>query len=238
MKKTIFLAVFSAFVTGNIFAQKTKPVAAATDLFETEMNIYRSALKHYDIQTGISALYTALELHPERTELKDTLAMLYFAGERYLQASSIADEILKDKPTAQNILEIAATSKQALGDTKEALADFEKLYAQSKNVYHLYQVATLQYQLKRFGEASESLNTIVTSPDSEKQQVAISAGQNQSQQVSLRAAAFNVRGIISSDLNNKAIAQQNFEEALKIAPDFVLAKNNLAALNAPPSTGK
>ncbi|HEY0262400.1 MAG TPA: hypothetical protein VGB95_05200, partial [Chitinophagales bacterium] len=89
-----------------------------------------------------------------------------------------------------------------------------------------------------FGEASESLNTIVTSPDSEKEEVAISAGKNQTQKVSLKAAAYNVRGIIANELNNKTVAQQNFEEALKASPDFVLAKNNLSALTSPATPEK
>ena len=46
----------------------------------------------------------------------------------------------------------------------------------------------------------------------------------------MKAAALNVKGIVASDLNQDANAKQFFNEAIKIFPDFVLAKGNLAAL--------
>jgi hypothetical protein len=52
----------------------------------------------------------------------------------------------------------------------------------------------------------------------------------QSQQVSLKAAAFNVKGIIGLELNQDDAAKQNFEEAIKLFPDFVLAKGNLGII--------
>ena len=64
-----------------------------------------------------------------------------------------------------------AVSKQNLGLIKEALADYEKLYAAEKSVYHLYQMSTLQYQLKRYGECVVSLDQILASADAEKQKV-------------------------------------------------------------------
>lgn len=237
MQKALFSLLFVAVIAMNGYAQNGKkdvqPQAVVPDLFNTELEVYRNALKYYDIQTGVTAIYTALAIRPERTDLKDTLTLLYFAAERYPQANALAEELLKENPKRTDLLEIAAVSKQALGAVKESLADYENLYKESKSVYHLYQIATLQYQLKRFGEASESLAQIIASPDAEKQQIGITAGQNQTQNVPLKAAAYNVRGIIATELNNETVAKQNFEAAIQAFPDFVLAKGNLNALNKP-----
>jgi len=51
-----------------------------------------------------------------------------------------------------------------------------------------------------------------------------------SQKVPLRAAAHNVKGIIAMDLNQPDIAKQQFETAIKLFPDFVLAQGNLVAI--------
>lgn len=237
MKKILLISFFAFTATINGFAQNGKKniqpqiVPDVESLFEYQMSTYRLALQYYDIQTGVTALYTALAIKPERTDLKDTLAFLYFGGERYVQANTLAEEVLKNNPKHTAILEIAAVSKQMLGAVKESLTDYENLYKESKVINHLYQIATLQYQLKRYGEATESLNTIISSPDADAQKVAINIGNNQQpQEVPLKAAAYNVRGIIANELNNETVAKQNFETALQLFPDFILAKGNLNAL--------
>jgi tetratricopeptide (TPR) repeat protein len=127
------------------------------------------------------------------------------------------------------MLEMAAISKQSLGALKEALADYESLYKQKPDLYSLYQIATLQYQLKRYGESVISCDQIIANPESEKLEASISM-KGGSQKVPLRAAAHNVKGIIAMDLNQPEVAKLQFETALKLFPDFALAQGNLAAL--------
>jgi tetratricopeptide (TPR) repeat protein len=91
-------------------------------------------------------------------------------------------------------------------------------------------MATEQYQLKRYGECVASLDQIIASPESEKQKVNIRV-QGGGQEVIMKAAAYNVRGICASDMGQKDAARENFSKALEIAPDFALAKGNLEALD-------
>ncbi|MCS7086074.1 MAG: tetratricopeptide repeat protein, partial [Bacteroidia bacterium] len=51
------------------------------------------------------------------------------------------------------------------------------------------------------------------------------------QEVKFKAAALNVKGVLYKDKGDKASAKKFFEEALKIEPEFELAKNNLEELN-------
>ncbi len=202
----------------------------AQDLFDVQMKAYKAALKNYDLQAATVFLYQASALKPERKDLNDSLALLYFAGERYGQAFIIGEEILKENPKRNDILELVAVSKQSLGLIKESLADYEKLYAIDKSIYYLYQISTLQYQLKRYGECVASLDQIISNPESAKQKVNI-AVQGGSQDVPMKAAALNVKGICAMELNQDEAARDNFNKALTESPEFVLAKGNLDLLN-------
>lgn len=235
MKKLIFTSLIALTLCCGI--------TVAQDAFEVQNRVYKTALKNYDLQAATIALYNMQALKPERTDLNDSLALLYFAGERYAQAYLIGEEIVKANPKRNDILELVAVSKQNLGLVKEALADYEKLYAAEKSVFYLYQQATLQYQLKRYGECVASLDQIIANPESEKQKVNIRLQQG-SQEVPMKAAAFNVKGICAIELNQEEAARQNFNKALELYPDFVLAKGNLDNINnkkkpaaAPAATG-
>ena len=226
MKKITSVTVMGLlFICNIISAQNT----SSSDPFEVQSRAYKLALKNYDLQTATVALYSMLAMKPERTDLNDSIALLYFAGERYAQAYLIGESILKAQPNRTDMLELVAVSKQNLGMVKEALADYETLFDKGKSMYYLYQMATLQYQLKRYGECNASLDQIIASPDADKQKVTIRL-QSGSQEVPMKAAAFNVKGICAMDMNESGAAKDNFEKALQAYPDFTLAKSNIEAL--------
>ena len=226
MNKVIFSLLLTLAAGTGLFAQ----TGSSNDPFDVQMRFYRSALKNYDLQAATVALYNLQALKPDRADLNDSLALLYFAGERYAQAYLVGQAIVNADPKRNDMLEMVAVSKQNLGLIKESLADFEKLYASEKSVSFLYQMATLQYQLKRFGECIASLDQILASNDADKQKVPIRV-QNGSQDVPMKAAAYNVKGICAMELNQPAAAKENFNKALQLFPDFILAKANLEAMD-------
>ena len=138
---------------------------------------------------------------------------------------------LSENPGNTALLEMVAVSYQNIGNLKEALAEYERLYAQTKSPQQLYQIATLQYGLERSGECKSSLQQLMLM-DLEKEKISINMGQ-QSQEVPMRAAVMNFTGVLFQANKQLADAKRSFEEALKIAPNFVLAKNNLDNLNRP-----
>lgn len=229
MKKNILLTLLgAALFTAGVKAQ---------DAFEVQQRFYKNALKNYDLQAATIALYNMIALKPEKADLNDSLALLYFAGERFPQAYLVGEQILKTNPNRNDILELVAVSKQNLGMLKESLADYEKLYAAEKSLYYLYQMATLQYQLKRYGECIASLDQIISNPESAKQKVNIVI-QGGSQDVPMNAAALNVKGICAMELNQEEAAKDNFTKALSAFPDFALAKGNLEMLGKKTSQDK
>lgn len=240
MNKNLFLPFVIIVLTSLIVnAQKKadakrQPVTNENpndNLYEHYKKIYDlAASKYNDFFVARNALYNMIALHPDRTGLKDTLTYLYFNGNNHLQVILLGKEILEAYPGKSEILELVAVSQQNLGWQKDALESFERLFAITKDPYHMYSIASLQYMLKRYGEGSESLNTIIASTDS-LGVVTISNNQGESQKVPLKAAAFNMRGVIALEINQPDVAKQNFLKALELFPEFALAKGNLDKAN-------
>ena len=229
MKKLNFILLLLLVLTVGLVSAQGQAGSNSSDPFDVQLRFYKSALKNYDLQAATVALYTMQALKPERSDLNDSLALLYFAGERWAQAYLVGQAIVNGDPKRNDMLEMVAVSKQNLGMIKESLADYEKLYGAEKSVYFLYQMATLQYQLKRYGECVASLDQILGSADADKQKVNIRV-QGGTQDVPMKAAAYNVKGICALELNQPDAAKDNFNKALQAYPDFVLAKSNLETL--------
>lgn len=225
MKKSfILIFAFISFCTSVIAQTETPKVS---EEYTKNEKIMRMALKYNDLNVAKNALYQMIYLAPENKSLKDSLAILYFNIGSYTECILISREILSENSTNSSVLELKAISEQNIGMFKESLVDYEALYAKNKNIYHLYQIATLQYELKRFGECDQSIATIIADKESEKQEISIVTGDRRQQKVPIKAACLNMRGVLALETGKNEIAKTSFQEALKISPDFFLAKNNL-----------
>jgi len=199
----------------------------SSELDPEDVAIYQQALRYNDFSTAIVAVHEILVETPSALTWKDTLASLYFYSGQSLQALSVANELLLDNPSDERMLEVKAISLQNLGVAREALSAYEDLYRISGNLGHLYQIATLQYQLKRYGECEISLNRLIQAPESQEMQVSINMGQGRQQRVPLVAASYNIYGVVQLEQNRREAAKAAFQKAVEAFPEFVLAKNNL-----------
>jgi tetratricopeptide (TPR) repeat protein len=238
----LFGLLISCFIFSSVKAQKsTKEQNQAlsnsvsnnlNEDYAIKQKVFRSALKYGDLMVAKQALFEMIEIKPDEKSLKDSLAYVYINLGSLREAILLSREIVESDPNNTNILEVKAIAEQNLGLSKEALTDYETLYAKLKNVYHLYQIATLQYDLKRLQECNASIDQIISQPEIDKKEIAIGTGtRGQQQKVILKAAALNIKGVLAMDLNEIAIAKVCFDEAVKLSPDFVLAKNNLEFLS-------
>jgi tetratricopeptide (TPR) repeat protein len=225
----------------NVFAQKKKKSEAEPEQkqempqkesseYQMQKSIALMALKYNDAMVAKQALYNMIALAPERTDLIDSLALLYFQMGSYTECILVAREILEKQPDKTSILEVKAISEQNLGLAKLALEDYEKLYPVTKNIYHLYQIATLQYDLKRFGECDVTIQRLMADEKLKETKIQIFLGQGQSQEVPMEAGIYNMQGMLLLNINKETEAKERFNKALEMAPEFVLPKNNLAAL--------
>lgn len=195
-----------------------------------QQQVYKNAIQLGDINTALNAVHQILAIDNQNTYI-DTLAYLYFNGGSYYQAILLGSQILTTRPDNAGILEVVAVSQQKLGLAKESLESYDKLQSLAPSVYNLYNIATLQYALKRFGECGQTIDMILKAEDN-MEKINITDNTGASQQVPIKAAALNMLGVMALELKQTDVAVKSFQEALKLVPEFVLAKNNLAKVTA------
>lgn len=235
-------ACFSQDKKAEPVKQKTTETAGqvqpAKDTIPDEMKTYHLAISFADYEVAKNCIFSLIAKNPTRIDYLDSLARIYFAMNAYPQALAASDFVLKNQPDNQQMLELSAICQNAMKNEKEALATYEKLYSKTKSVYHLYQIAVLQYSLQRNGECSKSIETILADKNSATEKIQISYDEQNAQSVPLSAAAYNLRGVLSRDLKENDKSKADFNEALKIYPEFQLAKNNLEMMSKPADSGE
>jgi tetratricopeptide (TPR) repeat protein len=219
----------------NGLAQKAKP-AATLSPFAVQEKIYRQALSLNDLEVATNAVFAIIALKPDQIHWQDSLCLLYHGRGMYPQSWKLSDDILKRKPEDPAFREVHAQSLEAIGQYADALKDYERLMQKYKQSVFRYKAAALQYLLKRYGECNLNLDAILTNPATENEKVGlqIESGNNQMQQVPIRAAALNIRGVIAMDMNKKAEAEAAFKEALTLYPEFEMVRQNLDRLQKMP----
>jgi tetratricopeptide (TPR) repeat protein len=207
-------------------------------------SVYAKSLSISDFGTAISTMYQIMELDPNPAN-KDTLCLLYFNANMLTQATILGEEIAKANPDKLLIRQVLAISKQQLGMNVEALSEYEKIYASTHKAEDLYQIASLQYGLKRYGECISNLDRLIAEAENEKKKINVSVYQNQQQEVPISAACYNIKGVIALEVNQPEEAKKMFNKALDIFPDFFLPKRSLEMMakqdkkdNAPKTTEK
>lgn len=188
--------------------------------------VYKQALEYADYTVARVSLMNLIVKNPKTPEWKDTLLTLYGLMGMYEQAILLGEEIVKTKDNDTNSLSIIAVSYESIGVLGKAIEYYEKVLALSNDITIRYKLAVCQYGLQRYGEAMANIDNILNDTRSENAKISITIDKV-SQQVSMLAAALNVGGIILTDTRKYEDAKFYFENALKLEPDFALAKNNL-----------
>jgi tetratricopeptide (TPR) repeat protein len=96
--------------------------------------------------------------------------------------------------------------------------------------FHGYNLAKLQFSLKKYDEAYQTIQKVEKINDTGKYKITFVINQNHNQQVELLAAVFYLKGITEIELELSEAAKASFEKAIKIQPDFILVKEQLEGL--------
>jgi len=228
ISRVLFLT-FSIFILGISATAQTDP--KLSEDFKHNQEVYLNAMKFNDVAVAREALYHLISIAPDDLSLLDSLAFLYFDYRQFASAALVCKEMLSKLPKHPPALEMSAISFENLGLNEQALTNYESLYLIQNNIVTLYKITYLQYQLKRFTEFENNATSIIEDEQSLTMNLLFSGENNEQQQIPMRAAVYNFKGLIAQDGGDKVKAAEMFDEALKIAPEFYLAIISKEALN-------
>ena len=203
--------------------------AAAQDsmaLRKHYLKVYKQALTYNDANAAINALHGYIAAD-NSTAYKDTLSMLYFNVKSYYSSLLLAEEVYKATPENVIAMARAAECYDELGDPKTATGLYEQVVPKTKNPYHIYKLGVCQYQLKRTLESEASARAVLADTTSKRIGVNFTMADGSQQAVPVDAAAANLLGVLKMDAKNFVGAKADFQQALKLFPDFAGAKGNL-----------
>lgn len=234
MKKILIIIAVSLSING-IYAQKN-----AADLHK---GMFATAMQHRDIGSAIMAGNYIITIEGDKSTYLDSLAYLYLAANQIQSCQIVCERILKNEPEKLSIVELKGRCLITENRVFDAIAAYEMLFKKTKEVAFGFTLARLQYTGKRLAEALSTANLALTlkaeDEKNEKINVAeVSGNKGQTQAVFIKAAIYNLRGLIIYELDpnvNKKEAASSFEEALKLEPTYQLAKQNketLASIDA------
>ncbi|MEI9921831.1 MAG: hypothetical protein WDO14_24025 [Bacteroidota bacterium] len=209
-------------------AQPTDTIPSASQILtEHFLRKYATAERWNDAELMKSALLDIIVENPGYDSLIAELGYFYYAEQKYASSLLIAQDLLRRQPKNVDYLEMAATSAQQLGAGEKALESYESLYLINNNIRTLYQIAFLQYQLKRFAECATSIDIIMGKPELKDEKATFQDAKGASKEYAMKVPVLNLKGLMLLDQGDKIGAKKAFTEALALAPDFVLAKQNL-----------
>ncbi len=200
--------------------------------YKRQKSIYTNAKRFSDVVVAKTAIYNLMALDPSDNSLLDSLAIMYFEYNQYAASLLVSLDILKKNPNHAVAKEISAVSYENLQLYDKALAAYESLYLQNNDLYTMYKIAFLQYNLKRFNESGISSDIILKDPKCLEMKIVFNPERNQQEEVSMKAAVLNLKGLLAKQAGNKEEAKAKFTEALAESNNkFTLAKQNLDAVD-------
>lgn len=209
--------------------QKTDDVKGNTESKEKSVEelVYEKAKNRGDVNSAIYAINVILEKDSSRLDLADTLAYLYYRAGNPESCSDVVNMVLSKKPDDVKLLELGGVSDQTIGNFLGAIDKFERIYAINKDLKYHYQAGTIMLNAGMFTELEKLVQEIIDDPNSAGAKVEIPNVQGKPQEVSLKAAAFNLKGYMYAAQNKKEPAVKAFRSALEYEKYFDLPAEGL-----------
>ncbi|MEQ9300048.1 MAG: hypothetical protein RIF33_15860 [Cyclobacteriaceae bacterium] len=202
-------------------------VAQDAEAMKRQRFIFENARVYNDPVVARTALYNMMAMNPSNNDLLDSLAVFYFEYGQYASAAIVAKEAQKRNPDNILAYEVAAISFESLKIKDRALTEYESLFLKNNNTFTLYKIAFLQYDLERYNESNTSADILLRRSELDDQTVAFQRSDESQQEIPLRAALYNLKGIIAVQQSKPDEAKEMFNKALEISPDFELVQANL-----------
>jgi len=226
-----FKIILSGLLAVMFITAKSQVVTDSTAKRQKQLT-YALGIKYNDFAIARSSLYDLIAMEPQNDSLLFNLAYLYFDTRQYASSVLVCIDVLARNPNNLGALEISAFSYENLGLKDRALENYEKIYRQNINDANiLYKMAFLQYELKRFNESKINVEILLNNTKIDELKQVFNFDQVEQKEFVMRVPILNLKGLVYKELGDIETAKSSFEEALTLAPDFKLAKENLDALN-------
>ncbi len=235
LKLTAFISLIILSIGTSLAQTSTDSIPKFDPKVKSALNMadqmaYQAALRFNDLEVAKDKLYNLMVRNPEDLRYMEALGSLYFESGQYTSSALVAMDILKINDKNVGALEIASYALEQLGAFDRALPYYESLHLLTGDNFSLYKSADLQYSMKRYAEAMNSLTMLMKVAKADEK-IGFPISETETQQVSMKAAALNLKGLVYLDQNSKTEAKAAFTEALTLEPNFNKAKENLAKTN-------
>lgn len=213
-------------------AKQTPPQAPSVQgaMAEHFARKYSIAQRWGDYEVAKDALFDLITDYPGNDSLIFALAYFYFENQKYPSCAMVCNDLLARNSKNVAALELSGISYENLNIKDKALQSFESLFLLTNNNTTLYKMASLQYDLKRYGEVQTNADILLTKPEADSLKVVFNDSKGQPVEYPIRAALHNLKGLAMKAQGDAAGARKQFEEALKVDANFDPAKQNLATL--------
>ncbi len=229
MIKKVFLGVVLSMLVTMGFSQGN---IKQSEAYKLQQQVYNTAMRYNDVNVAKDALFKLVTLDPQDASLLDSLAYMYYDAQRFASVILVSNDILARNPNHLAAIEMSAISFERLGINERALEKYETLYLKNNDVTTLYKIAYLQYDMKRFNESATSADILLKAQVKDDMKIIYNTAAKTQQEVPIKASVHNLRGLIELEKGNKKEAKVHFENALKLAPEFELAKENIKKIQS------
>jgi tetratricopeptide (TPR) repeat protein len=204
--------------------------APKKDLVDHYSRAYVTAIRLNDYDVAKDALLNLWVANPANDSILFSLSYLYLEMGKYPSAVISSQELLKRNQRHMGAMEISAMAFENLGIKDKALENYEQLYLSTDDPGTLYKMAWLQFELSKFSESKTNADILINRKELEDATVYFTLSDGNEMEFPIKTALYNLKGMIAKEQGDKVNARKFFEEALKISPEFSIAKENIAQL--------
>ncbi|WP_109830347.1 tetratricopeptide repeat protein [Reichenbachiella versicolor] len=230
MKKYIYtLVVVASFSAVGFGQEKAEPDSTSFIDFDFNKNfgIYEIAKRFNDPAVARMALYNLLFITDNQVAILDSLAVNYFSSRNYISSALVAQENVELNSRNELALEIGAISFNNIGAKTKALEFYEDLALINDKVQTHFQVAQLQFELGRLNEAQTTAEFLSKKTGIEEAKLVYPKVDKSNQNVSMKAAIYNLQGLIAEKQEDANKATELFLKSLQEEPSFEVAQLNI-----------
>jgi len=236
MKKitTIILINLAILITTPLFSQ-VKVDSSFQKSVDWSLNhyyrLFQVSSQLNDLESAKNALLNLMIEIPQNDSILFQLGTIYYQMQNYTSAAICTQQVINRNPNHVAALEINAISYENIGINDKAVESYEKLYLKTENFESIYKLIILQYDLERYNECLANIEIMLGRTEVEEYTMPVLVEGNKQKDYPIKVFILNLKGMIKKEQGDLAAAKSIFEAVLKVAPDFIAAKENLQSVS-------